>query len=135
MLLPGRKRTNWLLIRNNKSGMKIRSMMDHEVNSIKDDISFDYIKYFIDDFVHEVLAVYMTKPKEYYENRKLLYTDFIIKVDLFVKDSDVYTKFVLPGPEYDIKLRDSADLRYKELTYKGEKILKIEIRKGGINYD
>ena len=47
MLLPGRKRTNWLLIRNTKSGMKIRSMMDHEVNSIKDDISFDYIKYFI----------------------------------------------------------------------------------------
>ena len=77
----------------------------------------------------------MTKPKEYYENGKLLHTDFIIKVDLFVKDSDVYTKFVLPGPEYNIKLRDSANLRYKELTYKGERILKIEIRKGCINYD
>ena len=125
MLIPGRKITNGRTIRNTKSSIKLRSMMDHEVNSIKDTIKFDTIKYFVDNMTHEFLVVYMTKPMEYYQNRELLHVDYIIKVDLFVKDSDVYTKFVLPGPEYDIKLRDSADLKYKEITYRGEKILEI----------
>ena len=128
MLVPGRKRTNWMTIRNIKSDIKLYSMMDYEVYSIKDTVKFDTIKYFVDDSTHEFLVVYMTKPNEWREDGEVLYTDYILKVDLFVKDSDVYTKFCMPGPEYDIKLRDSADLRYKEVTYKGEKIL--EIKKG-----
>ena len=128
MLVPGRKRTNWMTIRNIKSDIKLYSMMDYEVYSIKDTVKFDTIKYFVDDSTHEFLVVYMTKPNEWREDGEVLYTDYILKIDLFVKDSDVYTKFVIPGPEYYLKLRDSADLRYKEVTYKGEKIL--EIKKG-----
>ena len=134
MLVPGRKRTNWMRIRNIKSDIKLYPMMDYEVNQIKDTIEFDTIKYFVDNIAYEshefqeFLAVYMTKPNEWREDGEVLYTDYILKVELFVKDSDVYTKFCVPGPEFDIKLRDSADLRYKEVTYKGEKIL--EIKKG-----